>query len=87
MAELYYVNPALEQSETARVLVSRSAPLMTRQSQNPPADKNDPKKKDSDRVDRDSEATFPASDPPSYAGGNHIIGEPPRPEKNSPKKA
>jgi hypothetical protein len=43
---------------------------------------DDGKKSD---VDRQSEDSFPASDPPSYAGGKHIIGEPPRPEHD--KKA
>ena len=28
------------------------------------------------KVDRQSEDSFPASDPPSYAGGKHIIGAP-----------
>jgi hypothetical protein len=28
------------------------------------------------KVDRESEDSFPASDPPSYAGGEHRVGEP-----------
>jgi hypothetical protein len=36
-------------------------------------------------VDRQSEDSFPASDPPSYAGGKHIIGEPPRPDVHDDK--
>jgi hypothetical protein len=28
--------------------------------------------------------TFPASDPPSYSGGNHIIGAPKNRESESP---
>ena len=35
-------------------------------------------------VDRQIEDSFPASDPPSFAGGN-VIGEPPRPEKDDKK--
>jgi hypothetical protein len=29
-----------------------------------------------EKIDRQMEDTFPASDPPSYSGGNHIIGAP-----------
>jgi hypothetical protein len=29
-----------------------------------------------DKIDAQMEDTFPASDPPSYSGGNHIIGAP-----------
>ena len=29
-----------------------------------------------ERIDQQMEDTFPASDPPSYSGGNHIIGAP-----------
>ncbi|MGD0142691.1 MAG: hypothetical protein ABSC92_06010 [Rhizomicrobium sp.] len=39
----------------------------------------------SNDVDRQSEDSFPASDPPSYAGGQHSIGEPPRPDKVTKK--
>jgi hypothetical protein len=44
--------------------------------------KNDDKKSD---VDEQSEDSFPASDPPSYAGGKHSIGEPPRPDSHTDK--
>jgi hypothetical protein len=50
--------------------------------------KGDPKAGDDGKksdVDRQSEDSFPASDPPSYAGGKHIIGEPPRPDKHDKK--
>ena len=30
------------------------------------------------------EDTFPASDPPSYSGGNHIVGAPKGRESDSP---
>ena len=29
-----------------------------------------------EKIDRQMEDSFPASDPPSYSGGNHIIGAP-----------
>jgi hypothetical protein len=45
-----------------------------------PKAENGEKKND---VDRQSEDSFPASDPPSYAGGKHIVGAPPRPDKAS----
>lgn len=41
------------------------------------------KNKKNKDVDRQSEDSFPASDPPSYAGGKHIVGEPQRPDKVS----
>jgi hypothetical protein len=34
------------------------------------------KKKQDDKIDRQMKDTFPASDPPSYSGGKHIIGAP-----------
>ena len=36
-------------------------------------------------IDRQMRDSFPASDPPSYSGGNHIIGAPKKRESNSPK--
>ncbi|HEU4549430.1 MAG TPA: hypothetical protein VFS01_07015 [Rhizomicrobium sp.] len=30
-----------------------------------------------DKIDQQMKDTFPASDPPSYSGGNHIVGAPP----------
>jgi hypothetical protein len=38
-----------------------------------------------EKIDRQVEATFPASDPPSYSGGNHTIGAPPGRESEPPK--
>jgi hypothetical protein len=32
------------------------------------------------RIDEESEQSFPASDPPSFAGGQHAVGEPWRPK-------
>jgi hypothetical protein len=43
------------------------------------------KRKKNKDVDRQSEDSFPASDPPSYAGKDHIIGEPPRPDGHTDK--
>jgi hypothetical protein len=37
------------------------------------------------KVDRQSEESFPASDPPSYAGGKHIIGAPRNRESGAAK--
>jgi hypothetical protein len=51
--------------------------------------KSSPKAEDSKKnkdVDRQVEDSFPASDPPSYAGGKHIVGEPQRPDKKDAKK-
>lgn len=43
------------------------------------------KKRKLDRkVDQQSDQSFPASDPPSYSGGKHIIGAPVERESNSP---
>ena len=38
-----------------------------------------------EKIDRQVEDTFPASDPPSYSGGNHAIGAPVGRESESPK--
>jgi hypothetical protein len=37
-----------------------------------------------DKIDRQMEDTFPASDPPSYSGGKHAIGAPENRESESP---
>jgi hypothetical protein len=37
-----------------------------------------------DKIDRQMEETFPASHPPSYSGGNHIIGAPEKRESAQP---
>jgi hypothetical protein len=37
------------------------------------------------KIDQEVEDSFPASDPPSYAGGKHSIGEPPRPDSHTDK--
>ncbi|HJW39705.1 MAG TPA: hypothetical protein VJ476_00585 [Rhizomicrobium sp.] len=34
------------------------------------------KKKQEDKIDRQMKDSFPASDPPSFSGGKHIIGAP-----------
>ncbi|HWU56158.1 MAG TPA: hypothetical protein VN175_11700 [Rhizomicrobium sp.] len=38
-----------------------------------------------EKIDAQMADTFPASDPPSYSGGNHIIGAPLGRESNAPK--
>jgi hypothetical protein len=37
-----------------------------------------------DKVDRQMKDSFPASDPPSFSGGKHIIGAPQERESDSP---
>jgi hypothetical protein len=37
-----------------------------------------------DKIDRQMEETFPASDPPSYSGGDHIIGAPEKRDSAEP---
>jgi len=36
------------------------------------------------KIDRQMEDSFPASDPPSFSGGNHIIGAPRERESDAP---
>ena len=43
-----------------------------------------PKTKE-DKIDAQMADSFPASDPPSYSGGNHIIGAPAGRESESPQ--
>jgi hypothetical protein len=38
-----------------------------------------------EKIDRQMEDSFPASDPPSFSGGNHVIGAPKERESESPK--
>ncbi len=38
-----------------------------------------------EKIDAQMEDSFPASDPPSFSGGNHIIGAPKGRESESPK--
>ena len=44
----------------------------------------DAKKKVEDKIDQQMEDSFPASDPPSFSGGKHIIGAPEKRESDSP---
>ena len=41
-------------------------------------------KKQDDKIDRHMKDSFPASDPPSFSGGKHIIGAPVERESDSP---
>lgn len=38
-----------------------------------------------EKIDRQMEDSFPASDPPSFSGGNHVIGAPTGRESEAPK--
>ena len=42
------------------------------------------KQKQEDKIDAQVEDSFPASDPPSYSGGKHIVGAPVERESDSP---
>lgn len=42
------------------------------------------KKAQDQKIDRQVEDSFPASDPPSYSGGKHIIGAPKERESDPP---
>ncbi|MBS0282086.1 MAG: hypothetical protein JSR25_13045 [Proteobacteria bacterium] len=37
-----------------------------------------------EKIDRQMEDSFPASDPPSFSGGNHIVGAPVARESEAP---
>ena len=37
-----------------------------------------------EKIDAQMADSFPASDPPSYSGGNHIVGAPPDRESDAP---
>jgi hypothetical protein len=43
-----------------------------------------PPKNREDKIDKQMQDTFPASDPPSYSGGNHVIGAPTGRESTPP---
>jgi hypothetical protein len=45
---------------------------------------NKPAKNREEKIDRQMEDSFPASDPPSFSGGNHTIGAPKERESESP---
>ena len=48
-----------------------------------PAEKIKKQKLD-EKVDQQMEDSFPASDPPSFSGGKHIVGAPQERESDSP---
>ena len=50
----------------------------------PHALKSDAPRNVEEKIDRQVEDTFPASDPPSYSGGKHAIGAPENRESESP---
>ena len=43
-----------------------------------------PDKTPDEKIDRQMKDSFPASDPPSYSGGNHAVGAPVNRESESP---
>lgn len=43
-----------------------------------------PEKTPDEKIDRQMKDSFPASDPPSFSGGNHAIGAPVNRESESP---
>ena len=45
-----------------------------------------PAKTREEKIDRQMEDSFPASDPPSFSGGNHIIGAPGEQKTSDAKK-
>jgi hypothetical protein len=47
-----------------------------------PADK--PVQTKEEKIDRQMKDSFPASDPPSFSGGNHTVGAPVERESDSP---
>ena len=44
-----------------------------------------PKRRENRRIDEQVEESFPASDPPAFMGGKHIVGAPKRRETPSPE--
>ncbi len=42
------------------------------------------KKKQEDKIDRQMKDSYPASDPPSFSGGKHIVGAPKERESDPP---
>ncbi len=49
-----------------------------------PALRQKPAPSREEKIDNQVEQSFPASDPPSYSGGNHAIGAPVNRESESP---
>ena len=45
---------------------------------------NGPAKNREEKIDKQMQDSFPASDPPSFSGGNHIIGAPKERESDAP---
>lgn len=53
-------------------------------SHKPKTDTKAAKRAESRKIDEEVEETFPASDPPSFMGGKHIIGAPKERETPAP---
>jgi hypothetical protein len=58
--------------------------METKENKNTRKQKAELKERES-QIDRQMKESFPASDPPSFSGGNHIIGAPKERESRSPK--
>jgi hypothetical protein len=63
-------------------VTNREASLSERK---PAKEREKNRRRDDKRVDEESAESFPASDPPSYAGGPHAIGGPRRPKSREDK--
>ena len=57
---------------------------VTTDKKTPETKKADAKAKVEEKIDRQMEDSFPASDPPSFSGGKHIIGAPAERESDAP---
>jgi hypothetical protein len=58
--------------------------VATKRTRQDAKDKIERRKREAE-IDRQMRESFPASDPPSFSGGKHIIGAPTKRESNSPK--
>jgi hypothetical protein len=58
--------------------------VATKRTRQDAKDKIERRKREAE-IDRQMRESFPASDPPSFSGGKHIIGAPTKREINSPK--
>jgi len=64
--------------------MERMFEMETKENKRAMKQKQDLKKQDS-AIDRQMKESFPASDPPSYSGGKHIIGAPKERKSTAPK--
>ena len=69
-----------ELMQTRRQVPTRRQLMQTDKKESPKG-----RQKQDEMVDLQMKDSFPASDPPSYSGGKHIIGAPKARESNAPK--